>query len=184
MPNRPVCCAVAASLSLAFAAPALAQEASSPGALPDSPLVGKLETCTAISDDAQRLACFDREVGALVGASTKGSVRIVEQEEITEARRKLYGYTLPDAGIFATRTDEEREAARSLVSTITRVRQIGAKEYDIWIEEGDAVWRMKGTSIRFRAPEIGDKVEFEPATMGTYWIKVNGRNGVRGKRVG
>lgn len=153
-------------------------------ALAPSPLVGKLENCTTITDDAERLACFDREVAALVGASSKGSVRIVEQAEITEARKKLYGYQVPDAGIFAAQNDEEREAAKTLVSTITRVRKVGAKEYHIWIAEGDAIWRMKSTSIRFRPPEIGDDVEFKPATMGTYWIRVNGRKGVRGNRIG
>lgn len=152
--------------------------------LASSPLVDKLATCTAITDDAARLACFDREVGAFVGAANEGEVKVVEKEEITKARRKLFGYSVPDAGIFKADSKEEEEANRRLTSTITRVRQIGSKEYYIWIEEGDAQWRMKSSSIRFRAPEVGDTVEFQPATMGTYWIKVNGRKGVRGNRVG
>ncbi|MEO1490397.1 MAG: hypothetical protein AAFR88_13335, partial [Pseudomonadota bacterium] len=39
-------------------------------------------------------------------------------------------------------------------------------------------------TVRFRAPKVGDSVEFKPATMGTYWIRVNGRKGVRGNRIG
>lgn len=149
-----------------------------------SPLVDKLATCTAITDDVERLACFDREVGAFVGAANEGDVKVVEKEEITKARRKLFGYSVPDAGIFKADSKEEEEANRSLTSTITKVRQVSSKEWHIWIEEGDARWRMKNNSIRFRAPQVGDTVEFKPATMGTYWIRVNGRKGVRGDRIG
>lgn len=164
---------------------ALAQDtAEATGRLASSPLVSKLETCTTITDDAERLACFDREVGALVGAANQGAVRVVDKEEITEARRKLFGYSVPDAGIFKADNKEEEEAARRLTSKITKVRQVSDKEWYIWIEEGNAQWRLRNDSIRFRAPEVGDTVEFQPATMGTYWIKVNGRKGVRGNRIG
>ncbi len=61
---------------------------------------------------------------------------------------------------------------------------MGPREWHIWIEEGNAQWQMKGTSVRTRAPKVGDPVEFKPATMGTYWIRVDGRNGVRGNRIG
>ena len=152
--------------------------------LTNSPLVSKLESCTTITDDAERLACFDREVGALVGAASEGAVKVVDKEEITEARRKLFGYSVPDAGIFKADSKEEEEASRRLTSTITTVRQVAPKEWYIWIEEGNAQWRLRNDSIRFRPPEVGDAVEFEPATMGTYWIKVNGRKGVRGNRIG
>ena len=40
------------------------------------------------------------------------------------------------------------------------------------------------SSVRFRAPKVGDEVEFKPATMGTYWIRLNGRKGARGNRIG
>ena len=109
------------------------------------------------------------------------AVRVVETEEITQARKRLFGFTLPKIGLFSGDDGEEVE---TLTSTITRVRQIGAKEYLFWIEEGNAQWRMKSNSIRFRAPKVGDSVEFKPATMGTYWIRVNGRKGVRGNRIG
>ena len=150
----------------------------------NSPIIGKLETCTSITDDAERLACFDREVGALVGATSQGEVKVVETEEISEVRKKLYGYSIPDVGIFASETKDEKEEARRLVSTITKVRQVSSKEWHFWIEEGNAKWRIKSTSVRFRAPKVGDEVEFKPATMGTYWIRVDGRKGVRGNRIG
>ncbi|MDY7098404.1 MAG: hypothetical protein SXU28_09735, partial [Pseudomonadota bacterium] len=78
----------------------------------------------------------------------------------------------------------DEEEIKTLTSTITRVRHVGGKEYVFWIEDGNAQWRMKGRTVRFRAPKVGDSVEFKPASMGTYWIRVNGRKGVRGSRIG
>ncbi|MEL7198942.1 MAG: hypothetical protein AAGL10_11570 [Pseudomonadota bacterium] len=152
--------------------------------LSNSPLVGQLRGCTQISNDAQRLACFDREVGAFVGATTKGDVKVVEAEQITDARKKLYGYSIPDAGVFEAATDEDKEKNKRLTSTITRVRKVGRNEWHFWIEEGNAKWRFKNNSIRVRAPEVGQTVEFRPASMGTYWIRIEGRKGVRGNRIG
>jgi hypothetical protein len=150
----------------------------------NTPLIGKLETCTGIADDAERLACFDREVAALVGATNDGAVKVVETEDIKNARKKLFGYSLPDVGIFAKDDKEDEEGSNRLTSTVTKVRKVGAKEWHFWIEEGNAKWRVKSTSMRFRPPKVGDEVEFKPATMGTYWIRLNGRKGARGNRIG
>lgn len=147
----------------------------------NSPMISKLETCMQIADDAERLACFDREVGELVGATNDGEVRVVETEEITEARRKLFGFSVPDVGLFSGGDDD---ASDLLQSTITRVQKVGRNEWHFWIEEGNAKWRMKNNSIRARAPKVSDSVEFKRATLGTYWIRVNGRKGVRGNRIG
>lgn len=168
--------------SLMTVSPAVAQEQRQKGtSIQNSPLIGKLETCTAITDNADRLACFDREVGALVGATNEGEVKVVQTEDIAQARRRLFGFSLPNIGLFGDASEDE---ITLLQSTITKVQQVGPKEWHIWIEEGNAQWQMKGTSIRTRAPKVGDPVEFKPATMGTYWIRVDGRNGVRGNRIG
>ena len=172
-------------VGVSLSATALAQEADKKGAqVSNTPLIGKLETCTAITDDAERLACFDREVGALGGATADGAVRVVETDDIKKARKKLFGYSLPNVGLFASDGEEDEEASKRLTSTVTKVRQVSSKEWHFWIKEGNAKWRVKSTSVRFRAPKVGDEVEFKPATMGTYWIRLNGRKGARGNRIG
>ncbi|MEE4155574.1 MAG: hypothetical protein V2I27_15550 [Erythrobacter sp.] len=162
-------------------APVLGQAASGSDAIETSPIVAKLETCTTLTDDAERLACFDREVGALVGATSTGEVKVVDAEAIKEARRGLFGFRLPKIGLFGEGDEEEIEI---LQSTVTRVRQVAPNEWHFWIAEGDAQWRIKNGRMGFRPPEVNDEVEFKPASMGTYWIKINGRTGVRGERIG
>ncbi|MGB3471512.1 MAG: hypothetical protein WBA51_11880, partial [Erythrobacter sp.] len=119
----------------------------------NSPIIGKLENCTSIADNTERLACFDREVGALVGASGKGEVKVVQTDDITDARRRLFGFSLPNIGLFG---DSDEEEVKDLRSTVTKVRKVSNNEWHFWIEEGNAKWRVKSTSIRFRAPEVGD----------------------------
>ncbi len=170
------------SASILASTPAIAQDQrQKASSINNSPLISKLDTCTTIADNSERLACFDREVGALVGATNEGDVKVVQTEDITQARRRLFGFSLPKIGLFSDGGEEEIAV---LQSTITKVQQVGPREWHIWIEEGNARWQMKGTSVRTRAPEVGDPVEFKPATMGTYWIRVDGRNGVRGNRIG
>lgn len=178
--------ALPAALMLAAALcanPAMAQSARSGASeLGTSPIVAKLEACTEIADDAARLACYDQEVAALVGASDQGDVRVIDAETIKQARRGLFGFRLPRIGLFGG--DDAEEADGLFQSTVTRVRNVAPGEWHFWIEDGDAQWRIKNPAVGFRPPAIGDKVEFKPASMGTFWVRINGRTGVRGNRIG
>lgn len=169
------------ALAIAAAAPAIAQSAPGAEAIESSPILGKLENCITISDDAERLACFDREVGVLVGATTTGEVKVIDAESIKQARRGLFGFRLPKIGLFGGGDEEE---VKILESTVTKVRQVAPNEWHFWIAEGNALWRIKNSKMGFRPPEVNDEVEFKPASMGTYWIRIDGRTGVRGERIG
>lgn len=149
--------------------------------LETSPIVAKLESCTAVADDDERLACYDREVSALVGAADQGDVRVIDANTIKQARRGLFGFSLPRIGLFG---DDGEDEVKEFKSTVTRARNVAPGEWHFWIADGDAQWRIKNASVGFRAPKAGDTVEFKPATMGTYWIRINGRIGVRGNRIG
>ncbi|MCJ1962488.1 hypothetical protein MTR65_17480, partial [Novosphingobium sp. 2637] len=53
-----------------------------------------LAQCRALTDDAARLACFDRESAALLAASDTGAVAIVDEDEARQVRRSLYGFAV------------------------------------------------------------------------------------------
>ena len=63
-----------------------------------------------VADNAERLACFDKAVGTIVAASDSDDLRIVDREEVRETRRKLFGFALPDLGIFGRRDGEHLPA--------------------------------------------------------------------------
>ncbi len=172
-------CGIAAAAFVTVPANAQAQSeaAANPG---NDPFISQLERCRILPKDSDRLTCFDEEVSALISAANAGEVKIVQAQDITKARQRLFGFSLPKIGLFGSGDEEE---FTTLESTITKVRQLANNEWAISIEEGDAVWQMKSTVIHTKAPAVGDPVEFKPAAMGTYWIRVAGRKGIRGSRI-
>ena len=53
-----------------------------------SPLVDALQACQAIADPAQRLACYDKQAGALLAATNKGDIAVVDKGEVRKARSR------------------------------------------------------------------------------------------------
>ncbi|MBH1944796.1 hypothetical protein I5L01_11185 [Erythrobacter sp. YJ-T3-07] len=164
--------AAALSIVLAtLAAPAQAQE-DSPGYL------DRLATCRAIEDSEARLACYDREVGAVVAASEQGEVRLVDREEVRQTKRKLFGFAIPK-GLFGGDDNDEMDL---LETTITRVAPYGRGGYTITTEEG-SVWQISNPPMRFAPPKSGQSVVFKRAALGSFFIRINGQLGVKGIRV-
>ena len=161
----------AGALSLAFlASPLLAQE-------PPPDYLDRLAECRNTPDSAERLACYVREVAAVVVAEEQGDVRIVTREEERQTRRRLFGFTIPK-NLFGGEEDQ----LDLLETSITDVRQSGRRDYLITTEEG-SVWRIASPPMRFVPPRVGQKVIFKTASLGSYFIRVNGQIGVKGVRV-
>lgn len=145
----------------------------------ESDHLDNLRECRAIADPTSRLACYDQAVGQVIAKTDAGELRVVDEEEIRETRRGLFGFSLPKLGIFGG-DGEEDEADEILQSEITAVRRV-RDEWHLTIAEG-SVWRVSNAPTRFKA-RVGEAVEFEKAAMGSYWVRVGGRLGVKGRRV-
>ena len=141
--------------------------------------VDNLKACQSIANDAERLSCYDSAVGRVVAATDQGEVQIVNKEDIRKTRRGLFGFSLPKIDLFGGDDDEED----LLQSVITDVRIQGRNTVFLTIEEGNAVWRIPSADRRVMRTRPGDTVEFKKASLGSYFIRINGRNGVKGRRV-
>ena len=138
-----------------------------------------LRQCQAITVDAERLACFDSAVGTMVAANDAGDLQVVDREDVRETRRSLFGFSLPDIGLFGGEDDEEEEL---FTTTITRVRYSSARRAQFTTAEG-AVWEMKNIPRRLRRIEPGDSVEFKEASLGYFFVRIDGQMGVKGRRI-
>lgn len=185
-PRRPMNCTnlrvgarTAAALMLwigvTFATPASAQDANS--TRPD--LLADLQSCRDIDDPARRLACFDRASASLLAARDSGEVRVVDREEVQQTRRGLFGFTLPKLGIFGAGDDEQLD---TLESTITSISRVGRNGYRIRIEEG-SVWQIDSAPSRLRTPKPGDAIVLKKASLNSFFIRIAGQIGVKGRRV-
>jgi hypothetical protein len=158
--------------------PALAKDKPAP-----SPLVNAIDRCRQMSDATQRLACYDSAANALVQAANSGAVAVVDQNEIRKARHSLFGFTLPKIPFFSGDTTAD-EAQRQLDSTITSVRALNNGYFRIVIADNNAVWETSDSSISFYPPRPGEKITIIRGPLGSYFLRINGQVGVRGRRVG
>lgn len=148
-----------------------------------SPLVAAIDRCRQIADSAQRLACYDTAANALVQAANSGAVAVVDQNEIRKARHSLFGFTLPKIPFFSG-DETADEAQKQLDSTITSVHMLANGYYRIVIADNNAVWETSDSSISFDPPRVGQKITIIRGPLGSYFLRVNGQVGVRGRRVG
>lgn len=140
--------------------------------------IEELKQCRAVLGAEERLACYDRVATALVAASEAGEVKLVSVEEVEQTKRGLFGFSLPKIGLFSSTEDELSQ----LESEITSVRSTGRDSFEFRITEG-SLWRISNAPSRLRTPRPGDSVVFRKAALGSYFIRINGTRGVKGRRV-
>lgn len=178
--TRAAACAALAALVLA--APLAADEKPGSG---ESSYVTALRDCQAKTDPAERLACYDTAVAAMVSASSEGEVRVVDAEAVRETRRKLFGFTLPDLGIFGGESDkddpETAEEFTTLNTTVAGVRASG-QTLVVTTAEG-AQWQLDELPARLMKPKIGQTLEIKKGALSSYFLRINGQKGIKGRRV-
>lgn len=148
-----------------------------------SPLVNALEACRAMADPAERLACYDKEAGALLAATQKGDVAVVDKSEVRKARKSLFGFAMPKIPFFSG-DDTADVVSDTLESTVKSASGIGYGKFRMVIAEGDAVWETTETYGTMREPRAGDKIVIKRGPLGSYMLRIGNNRGVKGKRVG
>lgn len=141
-----------------------------PAAATENP--AELGICRAESDDARRLACYDR-----LGAA-KPPPPAAPEPQTPEER---FGYR-------DVRSQQEREAElknpdrkQALVAKVTEIILQPNGTYIIRLDNGQ-VWRQTSTESFFRL-EVGDDVKIMPAAMGTFLLANPGGRSARVRRV-
>lgn len=171
--------AIAAAALVAAPFPLAAQDRVTPTPAPE--VFTKLVDCRTIADAAQRLACYDGAVTALAAAQQAKEISIVSKEDVREARRGLFGFSLPRIKLFGGDDDKEVEAdeVKELATSITRVSQ-GQSGVVLTLAEG-GVWEQ--TDGRFVGyPKAGDTITITRASLGSYMAKLKNGGSMKVKR--
>src|SRR4051794_12632530 len=148
-----------------------------------SPYVNALENCRTLTDPAQRLACYDKTAPALIAASKSGEINIVDRGQLRQARRSLFGFSMPKLPFFAG-DQSAADTPDQIETTIKSAREVGYGRYQIVVTEGNAIWETLEESIRISEPRAGQKIVIRRGPMGSYFLRLNGQVGVKGRRVG
>jgi hypothetical protein len=155
-------------------------EARKPVATGTPASVQKLIGCRAIQDNAQRLACYDRETAAVDQAISKKDLVLIDKARATQAKRSLFGFSIPDfGGLFGGGDDDVKEISSTVVTfshnayTGWTLRLADGSE---WVQTDDAQLGLP--------PRKGDKVVVRRGSFGAFFLRLNGQPGYKVKRIG
>lgn len=156
-------------------APAWAREVP---AGPPPAMVQGLLACRAITDPAQRLACYDRASGTVAQAIERKDLVVIDKARATAAKRSLFGFSVPDfAGLFG---GGELNQIEGTVAGATQNQDGG---WIVRLSDGSVWSQIDNTPVALE-PRRGDKVVVKRGALGSYFVKLGSQPGFKAKRIG
>lgn len=135
------------------------------------PLPPAIEACAALPRDAERLACYDKAVGALrTGQAVTGSTA-----------ENMFGATRDLVGGSPELREVKQEELKQISGTVTSLRHSDDGMIILELDNGQ-VWRQQDSSVRLMVA-TGDKVTVVRASMGTFRIADKSGRFARFKRL-
>jgi hypothetical protein len=134
--------------------------------------VDELTECRATSDDAQRLACFDRIADRIVAARKSGQLLVLDRELVVERKRRAFGLANPSADVFGGGAEDEATRVTELDTTVQGATPTANPgRWNIQLANG-MVWQSVDP-LSF-PPKAGAPIKLKNALLGGYRASING----------
>jgi hypothetical protein len=169
----------ALAATVALAAQALAVHAAQAAPAVDAKraaVVEAISDCRKQTEDAARLACYDKAADAFEQAQTKGDVVVVSREEVRQVHRQSFGFNMPSINIFSHGAKEA--PVDNLNFELASARQDPTGKWEFVTSE-DTAWRQIDTTQLVNDPRHGDKLVIRRAMLSSFFCKVNNEPAVR-----
>jgi hypothetical protein len=140
--------------------------------------VDALSACRTLTEDARRLACFDRAVPAILAAREDGTLLVLDKEKVVERRRARFG--LASDGAALGDAADKATAVRELTTTISSVAGAQYSRFNLALADG-SVWQTVETA-RFE-PRAGAAITIKAAALGAYKASIAGGTSIKVKRL-
>jgi hypothetical protein len=164
--------ALALSAGLLAIAPALA---ASPPRIDQAGVVREVTACRKLTDNAERLACYDGTVAKMEAAEAKGDLVTVDREQRTTIRRQAFGLPLPSLAIL-----DKNEKAEEISTQTFKVDHIGSAAGRLVITlEGGQVWRQIDDYSLYPSPHAGSTAVIKRGALNSFFMKLDGQNQIR-----
>ena len=142
--------------------------------------VQSLLACRSVAEATQRLACYDKAAQGFAEAVGKKEVVVIDKRRANEARRSLFGFTVPNLGaLFGGGGDEISQ----IEGTVQNVIENGDGSLIITLADGSTWSQIDDTPVAL-PPRRGDKVVVRRGALGAYFVKVGSQPGYKAKRIG
>jgi len=168
---------VAGGLAVAFATSVAAKQL--PPSEPPA-AVQSLLSCRAIGDSAQRLACYDKAAQGFATAVEKKEVVMIDKARANEARRSLFGFSVPNFGALFGGGGDEISQVEGVVQEVT---ENGDGSLVLRLADGSTWNQVDDTPVAL-PPRRGDKVLIRRGALGAYFIKLGSQPGFKARRIG
>lgn len=164
----------------ATAMPAAAQQTVAVPASERPAALTRLIDCRSVQGEAERLACYDREVAAFQTAEQNNELVVMDRQQVRRTRRTLFGLTLPDLNIFGD--DNPDQDGVSVLETTLRAASEDPNGKWILVLEDGARWRQIDSRTLPREPRGGHPIRIRRAAMGSYLANIDGQIAIRVRR--
>jgi hypothetical protein len=142
--------------------------------------VQSLLSCRSVTDSAQRLACYDKAAQGFAEAVGKKEVVVIDKARANEARRSLFGFSVPNFGALFGGGGED---IAQIESTVMDVAENGDGSLVLRLADGSTWNQVDDTPVAL-PPRRGDKVTVKRGALGSYFVKLGSQPGFKAKRVG
>lgn len=136
--------------------------------------------CRVVEGPTPRLDCFDHSVARLAEAEASGQIVIIDREQVQAVRREAFGFNLPKLSLFSRGAGKAEEIDRVTLAVQAAHRGSDGK----WVieVEGGGVWRQID-SEQMAPPRADARAEIRKATLGSFFMSIDGRRSIRVERV-
>lgn len=143
--------------------------------------------CRNISEDAERLACFDGAVADLFQKQQAGQIQTIDTADIEKLERESFGFSMPSLpALFARSGSPETE--RSGVSEVTepvrsaRLQPVSQKAI-VTLENGQVWEQIDTTRVNASALRRASEARIRRAALGSFMLSVDGSPAFRARRI-
>lgn len=152
-------------------------------ALPAGAAGEELQVCRDLTDDHERLACYDAVVDRSSNGRDRGHESSAEETaaaapaepavaDVNLSQEDLFGKNSKEVErAVAEATDAER--IDSLSATVTKLQKYGYDKVLITLDNGQVWKQIDASSLRLR---VGDTVDIERAALGSFMLRKQGNN--------
>jgi hypothetical protein len=170
---------------VALGTAALAKNAPAPSGEPPAAFRSLLD-CRTITEPGARLACYDKQVGEIADAQQKHDLVVVDRQQMRDARRGLFGFSIPRLAIFgggdSDKDKKDEPEFTRIETTIDTAHQNGEGKWVITLADG-AQWLQIDSVDLVRTPKAGMKIAIRKATMGSYFANIADQTAIRMRRL-
>jgi hypothetical protein len=160
------------------AAPSAQARQAPPSGTPAS--MERLFACRGMTDAMQRLACYDRETGAVNQAVQTRELVLIDKARATAAKRSLFGFSIPNFGGLFGGNDTD---VKQIDSTITSVGHNVEGGWVLKLADG-SLWTQVDDAQLGLPPERGNAVVVERGSLGSFYLRVGKQPGIKVRRIG